>query len=76
MGVNRIVAVDLHVSQAQGFVTSNVAFENLEGSFLGLSYILKEIPNKSDLVVISPDAGGMHRAHNFHKSFEYHGYGG
>lgn len=24
---------------------------------------------------MSPDAGGMHRAHDFHKSFEYHGFG-
>ena len=75
MGVKRIVSVDLHVSQAQGFVSPNVVFDNLGGGHAGLNYFLNEIPNKKDIVIVSPDAGGMHRATIFHKSFEYFGYG-
>jgi phosphoribosylpyrophosphate synthetase len=48
----------------------------LEGAFVGLSYFLNEIPNKSEIVVVSPDAGGMKRAQSFHKHFNYHGYEG
>jgi phosphoribosylpyrophosphate synthetase len=47
MGANRIVSVDLHVSQAQGYVTPRTTFDNLEGAFAGLSYFLNEIPDKS-----------------------------
>jgi ribose-phosphate pyrophosphokinase len=37
---------------------------------------LNEIPDKSEIVVVSPDAGGLSRAKSFHKHFDYHGYGG
>lgn len=51
-----------------------MSFENLEGGFIGLSYFLKNIQDKSNICVVSPDAGGMHRAKIFHSHFEYHGY--
>lgn len=41
----------------------------------GLNFFLKEIPDKSEIVVVSPDAGGLNRAKAFHKHFDYHGYG-
>jgi ribose-phosphate pyrophosphokinase len=75
MGVNRIVGVDLHVSQAQGFVSPRTVVDNLEGGFAGLNYFLKNVENKNDIVIVSPDAGGMHRAKTFHGHFEYFGYG-
>ena len=40
VGANRIISVDLHCLQAQGFVSSDVVFDNYEGAFAGLSYIL------------------------------------
>jgi ribose-phosphate pyrophosphokinase len=73
MGASRIISVDLHVSQATGFVSPRVPFDNLEGAFAGLSYFLQEIPDKNNLVVISPDAGGLARAKAFHKHFSYFG---
>lgn len=76
MGANRLVSVDLHVSQAQGYVSPRTTFDNLEGAFAGLSYFLNEIPDKSQIMVISPDAGGLGRAKSFHKHFNYHGYEG
>lgn len=74
MGADRIISVDLHVSQASGFVSPKIAFDNLEAAFAGLSYFLEEIPNKKDIVVVSPDAGGFARAKVFHKHFDFHGY--
>lgn len=76
MGATRLISVDLHVSQAQGYVSPRVTFDNLEGAFAGLSYFLNEIPDKSEIVVVSPDAGGLSRAKSFHKHFDYHGYQG
>ena len=73
-GVNRIISVDLHVLQAQGMVSKNVAFDNYEGAFAGLSYVLQNVADIENLVVVSPDAGGMHRAKQFHEHFKYHGY--
>jgi len=76
MGVNRIITVDLHCLQAQGFCSSKLAFDDYEGAFAGISYFLddKVIPNKNDVCVISPDAGGMKRAKAFHDHFGYHGH--
>jgi ribose-phosphate pyrophosphokinase len=74
MGADRLVSVDLHVSQAQGYVSAKTPFDNLEGAFAGLSYFLEEIPDKSRIVVISPDAGGLGRAKAFHKHFLWHGH--
>lgn len=42
-----------------------MTFDNYEGGFAGLSYLLNNVENKSDLVIVSPDAGGMHRAKQF-----------
>ncbi len=57
-------------------MTPRTTFDNLEGAFAGLSYFLNEIPDKSQIVVISPDVGGLSRAKSFHKHFNYYGYEG
>ena len=76
IGVNRIITVDLHSLQAQGFVSSQVVWDDFEGAFAGLSYFLdsKVIENKDNLCVVSPDAGGMKRAKAFHDHFGFHGH--
>lgn len=56
-------------------MSPNVVVDNLEGGFAGLNYFIKQIPNKKDIVIVSPDAGGMHRAKSFHGHFDYFGYG-
>ncbi len=53
---------------------SKVAFDNYEGAFAGLSYILKTVDDKANLCVVSPDAGGMHRAKQFQGHFGFHGH--
>ena len=49
-------------------------FDNFEGAFAGLSYILKNVKDKDNLCIVSPDAGGMHRAKQFHEHFKFHGH--
>ena len=55
-------------------VTAKCQFEDFEGAFAGLSYFLENIKDKSNLVVVSPDAGGMKRAASFHQHFLWHGH--
>ena len=55
-------------------MTSNIVFDNYEGAFAGLSYVLKNVEDKDNLCIVSPDAGGMHRAKQFHEHFKFHGH--
>ena len=61
-GAQRIVTVDLHASQIQGFF--NCPVDNLYARPVLLQY-LKPIQDK--IVVVSPDAGGVERARSFAK---------
>jgi len=59
-GVDRVVCVDLHASQIQGFF--DVPVDNLYCESLIVKYINDNIVHKGQVVVISPDAGGVKRA--------------
>ena len=74
VGATHIITVDLHSLQTAGMVTAKCQFEDFEGAFAGLSYFLENIKDKSNLVVVSPDAGGMKRAASFHQHFLWHGH--
>jgi ribose-phosphate pyrophosphokinase len=56
-GADRIVSVDLHSGQIQGYV--NYAFDHLTGLPLLADYLQDDIglENNGDLVVVAPDAG-------------------
>lgn len=45
----------------------------MQAGFVGIEYFLNEIEDKQNICVVSPDAGGMHRAQAFHDNFDYHG---
>jgi ribose-phosphate pyrophosphokinase len=63
MGVDRVVAVDLHCGQIQGFFGPRVPVDNLDGGTVGVSYFGdKDLHNP---VIVSPDAGGVYRAKKF-----------
>ncbi|MCL4122454.1 UNVERIFIED_CONTAM: hypothetical protein GTU68_038899 [Idotea baltica] len=66
VGVDRVVLVDVHSGQIQGFFGPRVPVDNLEANLVALNYFIEQtkIPLK-DLVVVSPDAGGVTRAKNF-----------
>ncbi|WP_321160990.1 ribose-phosphate pyrophosphokinase [Spirulina subsalsa] len=62
-GANRIVGMDLHSAQIQGYF--DIPFDHVYGSPVLLSYLAsKQLP---DLVVVSPDVGGVARARSFAK---------
>jgi len=63
MGVDRVIAVDLHCGQIQGFFGPRVPVDNLDGGMAGVEYFgTKGLENP---VVVSPDAGGVYRAKKF-----------
>ncbi|MCR5679177.1 MAG: ribose-phosphate pyrophosphokinase [Prevotella sp.] len=62
-GVNRVITMDLHADQIQGFF--NVPVDHLYGSGVIMPY-LKTL-NLEDLVIASPDVGGSKRANTYAK---------
>jgi ribose-phosphate pyrophosphokinase len=61
-GASRILTVDLHAGQIQGFF--NIPVDHLFAAPVLLEY-LKQL--KNDLVIVSPDAGGVERARAYAK---------
>ena len=59
-GVDRVVTVNLHAAQIQGFFSCLV--DDLTAVPLLGAAINKEIVDKKDLIVVSPDHGGVKRA--------------
>jgi ribose-phosphate pyrophosphokinase len=62
-GVNRVISVDLHAGQIQGYF--NIPVDNIFATPIVLNYIRKHFNN--NLSIISPDAGGVERARAFAK---------
>ena len=62
-GIDRLITMDLHADQIQGFF--DVPVDHLYGSGVILPYL--ESLNLSDLVIASPDAGGAKRAKTYAK---------
>ncbi|HUV51126.1 MAG TPA: ribose-phosphate pyrophosphokinase [Anaerolineae bacterium] len=62
-GTNRIITMDLHAVQIQGFF--NIPVDNLFAAPVILDYIKANF--KNNLVIVSPDAGGAERARAFAK---------
>ena len=62
-GIDRVVTIDLHAGQIQGFF--NIPVDNLYGSIVFKEYVQsKNLPNP---IVASPDIGGVERARYFAK---------
>ncbi|MDB9536012.1 ribose-phosphate pyrophosphokinase [Dolichospermum planctonicum CS-1226] len=62
-GTNRVLAMDLHAAQIQGYF--DIPFDHVYGSPVILDYLIsKEL---QDIVVVSPDVGGVARARAFAK---------
>ncbi len=62
-GANRIITMDLHTGQIQGFF--NIPVDNLFAAPVTIDYIRERFDQ--DLVIVSPDAGGVERARAFAK---------
>jgi ribose-phosphate pyrophosphokinase len=61
-GIDRLVTVDLHAGQIQGFF--NLPVDNLYAAPALLDYLRQY---DEDLVIVSPDAGGVERARAYAK---------
>ncbi len=68
-GASRLLTVDLHAGQIQGFF--NVPVDNVYAAPPLLQY-LRERLGERETVVISPDAGGVERARAFAKRLTAH----
>ncbi|NLY42877.1 MAG: ribose-phosphate diphosphokinase [Clostridiaceae bacterium] len=63
-GADRVLTMDLHAPQIQGFF--NVPVDHLPGvPILGRYYSTKFENEKDDIIVVSPDLGSVTRARNF-----------
>ena len=65
-GANRVVSLDLHAGQIQGYF--NIPVDNIFSAPILLKYIRHYFQN--NLVIISPDAGGVERARAFAKRLD------
>ncbi len=65
-GAKRVITMDLHAGQIQGFF--NIPVDNLFAAPVTIGYIREQF--KHDLVIVSPDAGGVERARAFAKRLE------
>ncbi len=63
-GANRVLTIDLHAGQIQGFF--NIPVDNLFAAPVLVAYV-KEKYHQDDLVIVSPDAGGVERARSYAK---------
>ncbi|MDX2113385.1 MAG: ribose-phosphate pyrophosphokinase [Alphaproteobacteria bacterium] len=59
-GANRVLTVDLHAGQIQGFF--DIPLDHLYSAPVMVDDIKKHHKNPSDLVIVSPDVGGVVRA--------------
>ena len=66
-GANRILTMDLHAAQIQGFF--DIPLDHLLGNVTFVDYFMKKFPeeefNHDDFVVVSPDVGSVGRARAF-----------
>jgi ribose-phosphate pyrophosphokinase len=63
-GTSRVVTMDLHAGQIQGFF--NIPFDNIFASPVLLEYVEKNL-DRSNLITVSPDAGGVERVRFYAK---------
>ncbi len=66
-GVTRVISIDLHAGQIQGFF--NIPFDHLFAKPVIIDHIRKNYDLKQ-LVVVSPDAGGVERARAYAKRLD------
>lgn len=68
-GADRVLTMDLHAAQIQGFF--NIPVDHLLGVPLLVPYFKEKFKNeKDDVVIVSPDLGSVTRARNFATRFD------
>lgn len=70
-GFHRVLTIDLHANQIQGFF--NIPVDNLTGLPTFINHFKSQQDlNPRELVVVSPDAGGVERARLFSQALQSH----
>ena len=64
-GCDHVITMDLHASQIQGFF--NIPTDHLYASPVFLDDVRRQFPDPQELVIVSPDAGGVERARAYSK---------
>ena len=67
-GAHRVITLDLHADQIQGFF--NIPVDNLYSMPIFVRYIKSLGYDPNDLVVVAPDSGGANRARAFAKRLD------
>lgn len=67
-GANRVLTVDLHAGQIQGFF--DIPLDHLYAAPVMIDDIKKHFPNPGNIVIVSPDVGGVIRARSLAKRLE------
>jgi ribose-phosphate pyrophosphokinase len=62
-GADRVLTMDLHATQLQGFF--DIPVDQLFGTQLIAQYMLEKFEDADNLVVVSPDVGGVSRCRKF-----------
>ncbi len=66
-GINRVITIDLHAAQIQGFF--NIPVDNLFGSIMFVNYIKSR--KFTNPIIASPDIGGVARARSYANKLGY-----
>lgn len=66
VGVRRVLAMDLHAGQIQGFF--NIPVDHLYAAPVLMKYLQEEV--KDDIIMVSPDAGGVERTRAYAKRLD------
>ncbi len=66
-GVNRVVSIDLHADQIQGFF--HIPLEHIKGHSIFIDYIKNNI-DLTNTILCSPDSGGVHRVSKYANKLE------
>ncbi|CAM8917483.1 unnamed protein product [Rhodiola kirilowii] len=64
-GAHRVLALDLHSGQSMGYF--DIPVDHVYGQSVILDYLASKVISSDDLVVVSPDVGGVARARAFAK---------
>ncbi len=68
-GCNRVLTMDLHCAQIQGFF--NIPLDHMKGNPILLNYYKEKFGNdKEDLIVVAPDIGSVKRSRGFAQALD------
>lgn len=67
-GADRVISIDMHAGQIQGFF--HAPFDHLFAMPVMLDHMRAQTKDPADMVIVSPDAGGVERARAYSKRLD------